>query len=243
MSSTLSRLERLELIKARVKSDDETTIGGIARELGVSVRTLHRDIHILREQGVPIEADRGRGGGVRLHRSWGTGQVNLTFSESVGLLISLAVAEQMKSPLFLTDMTAIRHKIAGSFSSTMSRRLEELRMRILVGKPASSHMIATHQPPNPDVMAVLHEAFLLQTSTQIKYHSLNDVYTERTIQPHYLLLSTPIWYVLAWDELRNDVRTFRCDRIINIVILDTEFDVIPFERLSKSMEGLNAIEP
>ncbi len=73
-ASTTSRLQRLELLKSRLKSGDPMTVASLADELGVSVRTLNRDIDILREQGVPIEADRGRGGGIRMHWEWNIGR-------------------------------------------------------------------------------------------------------------------------------------------------------------------------
>ena len=62
-SSTISRIQRLEIITARLKSEQPTTIGEIAKEVGVSVRTLSRDIEVLREQGLPIDTEIGRGGG------------------------------------------------------------------------------------------------------------------------------------------------------------------------------------
>ena len=70
-ASTIDRLQRLELITTRLKSHDSLIVADLAREFGVSVRTLTRDIQILRDQGLPVDADRGRGGGVRMHWSWG----------------------------------------------------------------------------------------------------------------------------------------------------------------------------
>ena len=103
-ASTADRLKRLENVVAQLKDDEFSTIGEIAEDLGVSIRTVSRDIQVLKSQGLPIESDRGRGGGVRLNRHWGIGRVNLTYSEAVDLLVSLAVAEQMKSPLFMAHL-------------------------------------------------------------------------------------------------------------------------------------------
>lgn len=66
--------------------------------------------------------------------------------------------------------------------------------------------------------------------------------TIRTIQPHYLLLCYPIWYVLAWDKLRGDVRTFRCDRITAIEILGGDnFKLLPTSRFDRALEGIYPI--
>ena len=47
--------------------------------------------------------------------------------------------------------------------------------------------------------------------------------TNRIIEPHYLLLTWPVWYVLGWDELRESVRMFRTDRISSLSDLQESF--------------------
>jgi predicted DNA-binding transcriptional regulator YafY len=240
-ASTQDRLQRLELLTARVKSENPTTIGDVAKEFGVSIRTINRDIQILRNQGLPIDADRGRGGGVRLHHSWGIGRINLNYAEAVDLLVSLAVAEQMNSPLFMAQLTNIRHKLMASFSPSMSHKVKGLKARIQIGESSSSTVLSTYTPAAAPIVGHLHQAFLMQQSSQITYWSMNDEKTKRVIQPHYLLLCSPVWYVLAWDELRNDVRTFRCDRIQKINVRDESFKLLPISRFKASLEGINAI--
>jgi predicted DNA-binding transcriptional regulator YafY len=49
------------------------------------------------------------------------------------------------------------------------------------------------------------------------------VRTSREVEPHYLFLSLPVWYLLAWDRLRGAVRHFRIDRIQAIALTGTTF--------------------
>jgi len=240
-ASTYDRLQRLEILTARVKSENPTTIGDVAKELGVSVRTINRDIQILRNQGLPIDADRGRGGGIRLHHSWGIGRINLNYTEAVDLLVSLAVAEQMNSPLFMAQLTNIRRKLMASFSPSMSHKVKGLKARIQIGESSSSTVLSTYTPAVTHIVRHLHQAFLMQQNIQIAYWSMNDEKTIRTIQPHYLLLCYPVWYVLAWDELREDVRTFRCDRIQKIKTLEDNFKLLPISRFKQSLDGIDTI--
>ena len=60
-------MARLEELKGLLKGRDRSTGEALAAELGISRRTLHRDVAILRDNGLAIEAARGRGGGMRLH--------------------------------------------------------------------------------------------------------------------------------------------------------------------------------
>ena len=242
-ASTIGRLQRLEFITARLKSDEPLIVGDIAEEIGVSVRTLSRDIQIVREQGLPVEADRGRGGGVRLHWSWGIGRVNLNYSEAVDLLVSLAVAEQMKSPLLMANLGSVRRKLMASFSPSMKHKINRLKSRILIGESASPFVLSAFSAPSADVAEQLHQAFLMMRRINISYRAENGAKTERTIEPHYLLLNYPVWYVLAWDNLRDEVRTFRCDRIESAHVLDEGFRLRAFAHFEKAMEGVDAIQP
>jgi len=242
-ASTIGRLQRLELITARLKSDDSLVVGDLAKEFRVSVRTLTRDIQILREQGLPIDADRGRGGGVRLHWSWGIGRVNLNYTEAVDLLVSLAVAEQMKSPLLMANLGSVRRKLMASFSLPMKHKINKLKSRILIGESASSFVLTAFSVPNARVVERLHQAFLMMRRIHIHYRDASGEKTERAIEPQYLLLSYPVWYALAWDDLRNGVRTFRCDRIERARLLDEVFRPRPFTQFAKAIKGVDAIQP
>lgn len=240
-NNTISRIERLEILKARLKSGEATIIGDIAEELGISIRTVSRDIQLLREQGLHIDADRGRGGGVRLERHWGIGRVNFNYNEAIDLMISLAVTERMNSPLFMANLQSARRKIMASFSPSMSFLVKGMKARILIGGGASANMIANYQSPDPINVKNIHQAFLTRNRLEIDYLSINEIETHRTIEPHYLLLCSPVWYMVTWDELRQDVRTFRCDRLISCKILDDEFKLLPVRNFSKAFEGFEII--
>ncbi len=148
-ASTSDRLERLDLLASRLKADEAMLLANLAVELRVSVRTLARDLSILRERGLPVETDRGRGGGVRLDRHWGVGRLSLTYREAVDLLASLAIAEQLQSPWLIANLDSIRRKLSASFSPSLKDRISGLRKRILVGRPASA-MVLQGFAPAPD---------------------------------------------------------------------------------------------
>jgi predicted DNA-binding transcriptional regulator YafY len=141
----------------------------------------------------------------------------------------------------MAQLTNIRHKLMASFSPSMSYRVKSLKARIQIGESSSSTVLSSYTTAGAPIVGHLHQAFLMQQRCQISYWSMNDEKTKRTIQPHYLLLCYPVWYVLAWDELRNDVRTFRCDRIQKIKVQDDNFKLLPISRFKSSLEGINVV--
>jgi predicted DNA-binding transcriptional regulator YafY len=225
-----SRLNRLDELAGLLKSRDFVTVAELAAELGVSLRTVSRDLALLRDKGTPIEADRGRGGGLRLKRNWALGRVHLSPEESIDLLLSLAIAERLNSALF-QRLPAIRRKIVAAFAHGYQQKVRDLRRRILVGQPASQAVLATFSEPAPGSLSRIAEAFFNMRVLTLDYIDQHGNVSRREVEPQFLYLNTPVWYLLGWDRLRGAVRFFRVDRIRAIEILPQAFrlsDPTPF---------------
>ena len=221
--SAADRLERLERLKGLLKANDSMTVKDLAAELDVSIRSLSRDIELLRAGGVPIEADRGRGGGVRLQRQWSFGRLHLDFEEGIDLLLSIALAEKLNSPLLLKRLRSIRQKLAASFPESQQGRIRMLRNRILIGAPASDRVMETYRMNAPEQLTNVARAFFEMRLLEIRYSDEATRITTRQIEPQFLYLNVPAWYLLAWDRLRDDIRTFRIDRIHRATVMDAMF--------------------
>lgn len=236
-NSTLSRIERLEQLTARLRVDEPIVLCDVAEELGVSMSTINRDVSLLRERGIPIETDRGRRGGTRVSSSWGIGRIALTFEEAVDLLVSMATVEKMELPMTFGSAKTIKTKLISSFSKRDQAKVKNLASRIKVGPTSSPQVISTYRPEPSKVSKDIHKSFALMLSAQISYRSGNGVITIRNIEPHYMVLNHPVWYILCWDHLRDDVRTFRCDRLVKVKLLELEFKLRPWSEFQKTMEG------
>ncbi len=218
------------------------TVAGLAAEFGLSPRSLFRDLALLRERGLPVEADRGRGGGVRLPRHWGVGRLALSYREAVDLLVSLAIAERMAAPWALADLDAIRRKLAASFAPAMRARIDELRARIRVGRPASVTVQESLSAPDGETVGRLFEAFLEQRLLAFTYAGPGGE-TTRRVEPQMLLLNFPVWYLLAWDRARDAVRSFRWDRMRDLAVLPEGFRPRPPQVFAAALEGSEAAAP
>lgn len=227
----------MDMLAVQLKQDAHCTVRDLALQHGVSARTIARDLALMREQGMQIDADRGRGGGLRLDRQWGVGWVNLSYSEAVDLLISIAVAEQMNSPMFLANLGSVRRQLVASFSPDKRNKVERLKSRILIGVTASTYVQSSASAPPKRVVQALHQAFVDQEVLEIRYQREDGETSGRQIEPHYLLLKYPIWYVVAFDHLRKGPRTFRCDRMLAAKMTGSHFRLLPKDAFRQSLTG------
>lgn len=221
------RIERLEALKLLLAEREYTTAADLAADLRVSLRTLHRDLATLRDLGVPVGGVAGRGGGVYLERGWSLGRVHLNEREAMGLLLSLAVAAQLRSPLLLDDLRSVERKIVQAFAPNQATRIRQLRRRVLVGAPASSAVVASQQPVRGAIARGLLEGFTEQRVMSIDYVDQSGATSSRDVEAHYLYFAAPVWYVLAWDRSKADARSFRIDRIARLHLERTTFRLRP----------------
>lgn len=214
-------LDRLDRLRGVLASRPSWTAAELAEELGVSLRTMRRDLARLGARGVPIESSPGRGGGVRVPARTGLGRVQLDVDETLDLLLALAIAEQLRSPLFLGTPKRLRQKLAAAFPAEERARVAALRRRILVG-PTSRAITESWKPPRASVLRPVQQAFLEQRTLALTYVT-EGARTERTVEPQMILSNWPAWYLLVWDRLRDDTRVLRLDRIAAAQVLDETF--------------------
>lgn len=162
---------------------------------------------------------------MRLHPNWALGRMQLSAAEAIDVLLSIAIAEQVGSPVLLRHLAAIRRKIVAAFGETHQATIRALRKRILLGPPASDQVAASYRASPSRPLAGLAEAFLNTRCVVIDYVDRNGATTLREIEPQFLYLSMPVWYLLAWDRLRGAVRHFRADRIRRVTPVDSTFRV------------------
>jgi predicted DNA-binding transcriptional regulator YafY len=224
-------------LKLLLAEREYTATADLAVDLGVSLRTLHRDLATLRELGLPIGGLSGRGGGVFLERGWSLGRVHLNESEAMGLLLALAIAQQVNSPLLLGDIRSIERKVTQAFAPSQAANIRSLRRRVVIGPPASSAVLAGYHPPVAAITRPILEAFTAQRLVEVGYRDQTETRSERAIEIHYLYYSMPVWYALAWDRLRGGVRSFRIDRITTATTAAERFKLEPPDEFLAAVEA------
>ena len=232
------RIDRLDMLTRVLRDRPGITAAELARELGVGIRSVFRDLDHLRERGYPIEADRGRGGGLRIHPSWGLGKVLLSSEEALCTLLALAVSERLNFPMFSPELARSRKKIVDAFPAAERRRIAPLRERVLVGPPASMAVRSSYRQPRSVAMRPLQVAFVRESVVRAGYVKEDGELSTRRLEPHAMAINWPAWYLLGYDYLRAEPRTFRFDRFVSVEPEDgTTFRARPRELAEKCLGG------
>ena len=142
--SLREKRERQEQILDCLRSENYWTGDQICEQLQISYRTLMRDLAELKESGIPIRSERGRGGGISIVGRWGLGKLQLNNSEVISLLVSLAISESIKSPIMLDNLSSIRRRISSAFPVEQQQVIAKIRKRILIGDYASKNVLKTY---------------------------------------------------------------------------------------------------
>lgn len=221
------RVERRNRLIGLLRSEEHWKTSDLRGQLGISQRTLMRELAELRTAGYPIESDRGRGGGVRLNGRWGIERLHLNHHEVVELILALAIMESLQSPILTGNLKAIRQKLFQAFPQAQRRTVSNIRKRILIGDNASANVLSLYATPVPRISEDIAGAFLQQHCLEIEYQSEAGEQTLRVIEAQYILLNWPVWYIIAWDHLRMSSRVFRIDRIKNTRAVDGAFRLRP----------------
>ncbi|MFD0905311.1 helix-turn-helix transcriptional regulator [Actinomadura sediminis] len=176
----------------------------LAGRLGVTPRTVRRDVDRLRELGYPVHAVRGTAG-YRLGAGSALPPLLLDDDEAVAVAVGLRTAGTVAG----IEETALR-------ALTKLERVLPARLRHRVGALNAATVRAGAAPGpavDPGALVAIADACRRHESLRIDYRSPRGGDTRRTVEPHRLVSFGRHWYLVAWDPGRDDWRTFRVDRL------------------------------
>lgn len=193
----------------------------LAGRLGVSPRTLRRDVDRLRELGYPVTAHPGVAGGYQLASGAALPPLVVDDEEAVALAVGLRLATQGPgSDHGASDPSAIAEAAARALAKVTQVMPSRLRRR--AEAVAAMTEPATWEPPgravtiNSDALASIALACRDTERLRFGYTAANGMRTERHVEPHRLVVLDRRWYLVAYDLTRNDWRSFRLDRVDDV---------------------------
>ncbi|WP_394430197.1 helix-turn-helix transcriptional regulator [Streptomyces sp. SGAir0957] len=178
----------------------------LATRLEVSVRTIYRDVDALSTAGVPVYAERGRGGGITLLPGYRTDVTGLTADESRALFIAAARGPHEALGLDAAIGSALRKLMAAL--PAPHRPAAELTARRILIEPSR-----WMGPPSREMdVSALRDAVFADRRLRIRYrHSGAAAPRTYTVDPYGLVCKAGVWYLVA--DRRSVPRLFRADRM------------------------------
>jgi len=196
-----------------LRSREATTVADLAHELTVSQRTILRDLAALRERGLPITGEAGRGGGIRLEGDRGVTALHLSVSEVASIWLAARLSREASDLPWGEAARSALAKLLGSLPRAKARELRALCRRVVIGPPASDQVRAGAGSAPRELLGLFDAAFSKGLGLGFHYTDREGKRSQRRIEPHGLLVEPPVWYLLARDLDKLEPRTFRMDRI------------------------------
>lgn len=180
----------------------------LARRLGVSVRTLRRDVDRLRELGYPVRASRGVDGGYQLEPGAALPPLVLDDEEAVALAVGLQAAAQGSVGGIAESSVRALAKIAGVMPPRLRRRVEALQAMTLAPGWGDTATAA-----DPETLVTVAQTCRDSERLEFRYTSADGARTQRHVEPLRLVCLGRRWYLVGYDLGRQDWRSFRVDRV------------------------------
>jgi predicted DNA-binding transcriptional regulator YafY len=184
----------------------------LAERFEVTVRTIYRDLDALREASLPLSAERGRGGGYALDRSYSLPPVNFTAREAALLVALGRFASNMRLLPFTDTLESALDKVRAALSTSAQRELlERLSELNFQGVPAL--------PSAKPVRAALERAWFEQQPLRIVYVDGNFIESTRTVRICSMVMDRHETRLDATDIVSGERRHFRLDRILRAEVV------------------------
>jgi predicted DNA-binding transcriptional regulator YafY len=214
----MQRTERLFALAEHLRARRTgITAEALAQRFGVTVRTIYRDLDALRAAELPLAAERGRGGGYALDKSYALPPVNFTAREAALLVAIGRHAIDMRLIPFEGTLDSALEKVRAALSTSaqreLLRRLEELSFH---GVPAL--------PSKRGVRAAIEKAWFEQQHLTITYVDGNLIETRREIRIQAVVMDRHETRLDAIDLKSGERRHFRLDRILRADVVRAHSD-------------------
>ncbi len=209
----MTRTHRLfQLMQALRNTAPPATAAGLAQTLGVTPRTIYRDIEGLRSLGAVI--DGAAGFGYTLVEDAALPPLSFADEELEALVLGLREVEEVGDPALASAARTALSKLRARLPASQAHRLEHAVL--------TARRYAPLPEPGIDVMQ-LRQATWDERTIRFDYSDVEARQTTRSVDPLSIVYMQASHCLLAWCHLRQDFRAFRLDRMRNLDITDASF--------------------
>lgn len=208
----MRRADRLFAIVLELRRRHVATAAELADHLGVSERTIYRDVADLSASGVPLQGEAGVG--YRLGRDFDLPPLMFNLEEVQAIVLGARMVESFADDDLRGAARSALAKVEAVLPEGARHTIDDTALFALRwgdGGDLTVHM--------PSVRRAIDSRHLLRLS----YADANGASTERVVRPLGLFFWGRTWTVGAWCDLRQDHRSFRVDRIVAAEVLEEAF--------------------
>ena len=193
----------------------------MAQAVGVSVRTLYRDMETLQASGVPVEGERGVG--YMITSAISLPPLTLTAEELEALNLGMAIVAEAADETLKSAALSLASKVDAVLPERTIAEADKWKFAVYPFADAARG--AAHMP-------TLRAAIRARQKLRLTYHSKGDRVTARTVRPLHMEYWGRVWTLTSWCELRDGFRVFRVDLIQSAEALPEMFVDEPGKRLA-----------
>jgi predicted DNA-binding transcriptional regulator YafY len=220
LAPTARLLELLELLQAQPL----TTGREIADRLEVDPRTARRYVAALQDLGIPVEGQRGVGGGYRIRPGYRLPPLMLTDDEAVVVALGTLAAGRLGLSSSADSVDGALAKIHRVLPNGLRRRVEALEESLdFTGSTRGAAPVAG------DLVLLVADAIRRRLRVHMAYRTYAGEESERELSPLGLVVHRGRWYLAAFDHVRDDLRTFRVDRMRRATLVEEAARPMPDE--------------
>lgn len=205
----MAKWENMLAIVWLLKSRKSMTAEQISERLEISIRTVYRYIDSLCASGVPIVAEPGHDGGYHLPESFREAPLFFEPNELKSLFHAASFAKGAGYPYerdLMKALDKIQHQLSEEQKDFLQRHTSGFEVLAMKNDPSIALLLQQLE------QAVAES----QTFDMLYEKGPGEEPNERRIDPYGLFYRDKFWYVVAFCHLRNGLRTFRVDRILDL---------------------------
>jgi predicted DNA-binding transcriptional regulator YafY len=210
----MSKYDRLLYILNLLRTRRNLNAASLAKECGVTERSIYRDIIALSEANVPIYYDNG----YKLATDNFLPPLNFDFDEYNCLRMALESSPLAKTGKYAPLLKKVRAKI----EANLPQSVKEKRRQTV----QTTHIdieVVDEEEKAERFYGVIEEAVSTFRALELTYEALLSGESSRIIEPYFIVFKGRAFYVVAFCRLRQDFRTFRLDRIKEVKLLTETF--------------------
>ncbi|OKP96568.1 YafY family protein [Paenibacillus sp. P46E] len=212
------RLHRLIAILLLLESRGKMKAKELAEALETSVRSIYRDIDVLAESGIPMVTTSGPGGGISLMEGYTVNLQKLHGEEVINLYLTgmgIPFDAWTESGLMLRNALL---KLENTLPAAYQEDIRKAKDRFYYDNTPW-----WEERTEIPCLEQLRSAVWRCRCIQIQYRKVNGELTCRNVQPYGLIVKQGDWYLAAYCESAEAIRTFKCDRITSAEVTEGNY--------------------